>query len=168
MDRLLSLALRASIMYVASLVLVRLTGKRSLGKLSALDFVAVTILGDFFDDVFWAEVPLAQALTAFGTVIALHMLVAYGEWRIPWIARLVSSTPTVVIRQATWNPDGLAGERTPQEEVLSELRREEVGRLDEIEAAQWEPSGQISVQLTPSARPAEKRDIAGWGVDNRA
>ena len=168
MDRLVGLALRASIMYVASLVLVRLTGKRSLGKLSPLDFVAVTILGDFFDDVFWAEVPLAQALTAFGTVIALHMLVAYGEWRVPWFARLVSSTPTVIIRQAGWVPAGLAMERTPQEEVLIELRREDADRLDEIESAQWEPSGQISVQLQPQARPAEKRDVAGWGIDNRA
>ncbi len=165
MERLLSLALRASVMYVVALGFVRLSGKRSLGKISPLDFVAVTILGDLFDDVFWAEVPLGQALTAFATIILLHTAVAYGEWRVPWIMRLVSGTPTAIIRDSAWRPEGLLAEHTPVAEVLSELRREGIEGLADIERAQWEPSGQISMKSTSGARLALKRDLSAREAD---
>jgi uncharacterized membrane protein YcaP (DUF421 family) len=159
MEKLLSLAIRASLMYVFALVLLRLSGKRSLGKISPLDFIVVTIIGDLFDDVFWSEVALAQAFTAFTTLVSLHMLMSYAGWKSPRLEHLLCSTPTLVMKQGFWQPEGLARERTPREEVLSEIRMQGENTLNELQQAQWEPSGHLSIQKRPEAKPAQKGDL---------
>jgi uncharacterized membrane protein YcaP (DUF421 family) len=163
MPALMSLAIRASVMYVFALLLMRLSGKRSLGNLSPLDFVVITLLGDLFDDVFWSEIALAQAFTAFTTLVFLHMAVSYAGWKYPWIERLVSSGPTSVMKDGLWDPDGLRAERTSREEVLSEIRRQGEDPLGEIQEARWEPSGHLSVTKRPEARPAVKGDLKAIG-----
>jgi uncharacterized membrane protein YcaP (DUF421 family) len=52
---------RVSIMYVYALALVRIAGKQSLGQLTPMDFVVTLIIGDLFDDIFWAELERIRA-----------------------------------------------------------------------------------------------------------
>src|ERR671924_489440 len=56
---------RVSIMYLYALALVRISGKQTLGQLTPMDFVVTLIIGDLFDDVFWAEVPLIEGIVGF-------------------------------------------------------------------------------------------------------
>lgn len=159
MRPLLGIAIRASVMYVFALALTRLSGKRSLGKITPLDFIVVTIIGDLFDDVFWSEVPLAQGLTAFATVIVVHLLTSYATWRVPALERIICSMPTLVIQNGQWKVEGLRAERTPKTEVLEEMAREGEDNLEEIKAAYWEPSGQLSILKHEGAEPVEKGDL---------
>jgi uncharacterized membrane protein YcaP (DUF421 family) len=158
MEDLLGTALRVTVMYVYALAVLRLAGKRSVGELTTLDFVVATIVGDLFDDVFWAEVPLAEGLVAFTTVVLVHTLVAYASWRSSTVDRLVGSQPTVVVRHGELVPDGLRRERTPPQDVLSELRQRGEDRLEEVRFARWEPSGRLSVLKRQEAEPLDRRD----------
>jgi uncharacterized membrane protein YcaP (DUF421 family) len=156
----ISLLLRVSIMYVYALTLIRLAGKRSIGNLSPFDFVMATMIGDFFDDVFWAEVPLIQGLVAVATLIALHVLVAHATFRIGRLRRWLEGTKTPIIQQGRFLLAGLHHERTSRDSVLSALRMQRLSQdeLNHIKEANWEPSGQLSVLRSEEARPAQKRD----------
>jgi uncharacterized membrane protein YcaP (DUF421 family) len=158
MDEMLGIALRASVMYLYALVTLRLSGKTAVGDLTPMDFVVATTIGDLFDDVFWAEVPVAQGLVAFGTVILTHLLVGYASWKKPAINRLVASRPTVVVRYGSFVAEGLHHERTRPEEVLAALRLQGEDRVGEVRFASWEPGGELSVLKREEFEPADRRD----------
>ena len=58
---------RISFIYVYALALVRISGKQTLGQLTPMDFIVTLIIGDLFDNVFWAEVPVIEGIVAFTT-----------------------------------------------------------------------------------------------------
>ena len=68
-QELIGIALRVSVMYLYVLAIMRLSGKRSLGAITPFDFVVTVIVGDMFDDVFWAEVPLSKGLVGVTTIV---------------------------------------------------------------------------------------------------
>ena len=160
MPDLVGIALRVSVMYVYALLLLRLSGKTSITALTPLDFIVSLIVGDLFDDVIWAEVPLAQGLVAVTTVALLHTLLSLATWRQAALHDLVCSTPTQVIHAGRLLPRGLAREQTPAAEVMMELRLLGEDKLEAVQQAHWETSGQMSMLKNESARPAQKRDLA--------
>ncbi len=74
MNELLSIALRALVVYAYLLVLVRLLGKREIGAFSAFDFVVALILGELADEVIFGNITLAKGAVASGTAAGLHYL----------------------------------------------------------------------------------------------
>jgi uncharacterized membrane protein YcaP (DUF421 family) len=70
----LRLALRALFVYGFTLALVRTPGARTLRQTDLVTFVLAVILGDMFDDAFWAEVPIAEFVIGAGTLVLAHVL----------------------------------------------------------------------------------------------
>jgi len=71
----LRLLARAAFAYVFILVLLRLSGKRTVKQGDMASFVVALIIGDMFDDLIWAEVPASQFVIGVGTLVFLHLLV---------------------------------------------------------------------------------------------
>lgn len=91
----LRLAVRVVFGYVFALALVRASGKRAVTQGDSLSFVLAVIVGDLFDDLFWAEVPAAQFIVASGTLVLMHVMAgvtlfrsADREWRARTAGRL--------------------------------------------------------------------------------
>jgi uncharacterized membrane protein YcaP (DUF421 family) len=159
MDDLLGIAVRISISYVFILCLLRLAGKRSIGELTSLDFVVTLIIGDLFDDIFWAEVPLSQGFTAISTIILLHTLLSYFECRYVSIHKLVTSPQTLMVKMGNFVQAGIIKERLPEDEIMADLRISQVEELAEVREASLEPSGRLSVFKVDEAKPAQKKDL---------
>ena len=157
------LVIRISVMYLYALALVRLSGKQSVGQLTALDFVVVTIIWDLFDDVFWAEIPILQGMVGFATIVLVHILVTFASSRNTLIHQLVASSPSVVVRNGRLVQDSLERERTRPETVQFEMRLKGEEHLKEVKEARWEPKGQISIINTKISKPVKKKDIHGIG-----
>lgn len=150
---------RVSIMYLYVLALVRISGKQSIGQLTAMDLVVTLIIGDLFDDVFWAEVPLMQGMVGFATVVLSHMLVTYLTSRSQVIDQLVNSPPRVLIEAGKLVPEGLQHEWMRQETLQYELRLNGEEHPKEIKVATLEPEGQVSVIKAASNEPVKKKDL---------
>ena len=82
----LRLIVRVVFAYFFALALFRVSGKRSVMHGDTTSFVLTVVVGDLFDDVFWAEVPVAQFLTAASTLMLCHVIV--GVWSFHAGARL--------------------------------------------------------------------------------
>jgi uncharacterized membrane protein YcaP (DUF421 family) len=59
--------------YVWALILVRLSGKRTIRQADVPSFVVAVVIGDMFDDLFWAEVSFAQFVTGLGALMVAHI-----------------------------------------------------------------------------------------------
>jgi uncharacterized membrane protein YcaP (DUF421 family) len=160
MEDLIGIAVRVSVMYVYALLILRLAGKRSIANLSALDLIVGLVIGDMFDDVIWAEIPLAQGMLGMTTFVLLHSLVTFASYKSQRFDELVNSAPTRVIAGGRLLREGLAKERTPAGEVEMGLRLLQEDKLDEVKTGQWEPSGELSVEKHERAKPVQKRDLA--------
>jgi uncharacterized membrane protein YcaP (DUF421 family) len=74
----LRLVARVVFAYVFALALFRVSGKRSVLHGDTTGFVLAIVVGDLFDDIFWAEVPAAQFIVATGTLMLSHVIVSLG------------------------------------------------------------------------------------------
>jgi uncharacterized membrane protein YcaP (DUF421 family) len=78
---LLRIAVRIVCVYVLMLVLIRLSGKRTVQQGSPFDFTIALILGDMVDDAIWAEVPAAQFIVAAAALSMIHLLFDLARYR---------------------------------------------------------------------------------------
>jgi uncharacterized membrane protein YcaP (DUF421 family) len=154
----LGVALRVTLMYLYALALVRIAGKQTLGQLTGMDFVVTLVIGDLFDDVFWAEVPLAQGLVAFATIVLAHVLLTFATSRSLRLYRITTSSERLLVRNGRLVQEHLARERMRAEDVQSDLRTNGEEHLREVEEAWLEPSGQVSVIKKASNKPLPKKD----------
>ena len=150
--------LRVSIMYVYALALIRISGKQSLGQLTPMDFVVTLIIGDVFDDVFWAEVPVIEAMVAFATIVLAHMLVTFITSRNTSLYWMLASPARPLIEEGRLVQKNLQKERIRGEDVQFELRLKGEEHMREVKEARLEPSGQVSVIKEPASKPVPKRD----------
>lgn len=154
---------RVSIMYLYALILVRIAGKESIGQLTAMDFVVTTIIGDLFDDVFWAEVPVAQGMVGLAVIILLHMLITFAASRNQPFYRLVTSPERLLVKNGRLVQKNLQHEWMRPETIQSDLRLKGEEHLREIKEAWIEPSGEGSLLKLSANKPVPKKDKRLFG-----
>lgn len=76
----LRIIVRVAFAFVFALILVRLSGRRVVHEADASSFVVAVIIGDMFDDLFWAEVPAAEFVAGVGTLMFVHLVVSMNKY----------------------------------------------------------------------------------------
>lgn len=138
--------LRTSVLFLFTLILVRTMGKRSLGQLSAFDFVIIIALGSAVGDpMFYVDVPLLYGMVVVATVVGMERVLARLTARRRRVERFVDSTATVVVRNGVIDHMALHREFISRSELCQSLRSQGVARLADVAMAVLEPSGNISV-----------------------
>lgn len=72
----LRIAIRAAFTFAFVLVMIRASGKRTISQGDLSNFIVAIVLGDLFDDFFWAEVGAAEFVVAVGTIVTAHIAAA--------------------------------------------------------------------------------------------
>src|SRR5688500_19666686 len=116
------IAMRAVFVYLLLLVLIRLSGKRTISEGTPFSFVLALVLGDMIDDALWAEVATAQFVAAAGTLAVVHLLVSWGSSRSQWLDKLVSGEPALVLAGGRPRREGLRGEQMSDKALAFEIR----------------------------------------------
>ncbi|MGY1780607.1 DUF421 domain-containing protein [Geodermatophilus sp. SYSU D01036] len=132
--------------YVTVVLVLRVSGKRTLAKLNAFDLVVTVALGSTLatillsSDVSWTEGALALALLAL-----LQSLVAWVTVRRPAARRLMTARPTLLLRSGCVLPAALRDTRMTVDEVRQAVRAAGSGDLSSIAAVVLESDGSLSV-----------------------
>ena len=79
---LLSIAIRAAVVFVFLQVMVRWQGKHTIKQGAPFDFVLLLIVGDLVDDAILGEAGVDVFVTAASTLFLARMLAAIVEWRL--------------------------------------------------------------------------------------
>jgi len=158
---LLATALRATLLYVIILFVVRLLGKREVGPIGAFDLIVAFMLGEVVDEVIFGDVTLAKGFVAIAVVAAWHFANSWAGYRSALVERLTEGQATVLVENGVVKPEALASERMSEEELWSLLRSRGIGReeIEQVKYAVLEPSGALSVIKQEWAKPLEKGDL---------
>ncbi len=131
--------------YPALVLLLRVSGKRTLTKLNAFDFVVTVALGSTLATVLLSkDVSLAEGLAALGLLIALQFFITWQSVRSPRFQRLIKAEPTLLLHRGEFLDQALRAERITREEVLAAMRASGVASVAAVAAVVLETDGSIS------------------------
>jgi uncharacterized membrane protein YcaP (DUF421 family) len=132
--------------YVGLVVLLRLSGKRTLSKMNAFDFVVTVAFGSALATVLLSKsATVADAVTAFALLVLLQFLVTWSSVRGRWVKRLVTGEPRLLFRRGEFLYEAMKLERVTADEVRAAVRSDGVLRMADIEAVVMETDGSFSV-----------------------
>lgn len=132
--------------YAALMVVLRVSGKRTLSQLNAFDFVVTVSLGSTLatvllsPDTSWTEGVLALALLA-----GLQFLMAWASAHLPWARPVFTSSPALLLEEGQLRTDALRRNRLSESEVRQAVRMQGIGDLSHVGAVILETNGTLSV-----------------------
>lgn len=135
-----------SIAYISMVFLLRISGKRTLSKMNAFDFVVTIALGSLLASVVLNEnIPIANGITAIGLFIGLQFLFTWMSVRIKKLKTIITSKPSLIFYKGEFLHEAMKRERITEEEVYSAARKNGVSSLDEIEMVIFETTGDLAI-----------------------
>lgn len=159
LEVLVSVAVRALIVYAFLFSVVRMLGKRKLGVHSAFDLIIAVLLADLASQAIFGTVTLLHALLAVGIVALVYTAGDYLGYRSTRLQRLLLQEPRTLVRDGEILPHALASERISKMELWSLLRQRGIDDLAEVKLAVLEPSGHLTVIRQEWAREALRGDL---------
>ena len=147
------MALRAVVVYLATVLVVRLGKKRFMGRATAFDVILGIMLGSVVSRAITGNAPFGPALAAAAALLAAHWLLSALAFRWHGLGTALKGRPRLLVRAG--EPDRAAMRRAHMSEhdLREALRVEGVSRLEEVAEARLERSGRLSVV---EARPEPK------------
>lgn len=135
--------------YVALVFILRVSGKRSLSKMNAFDFVITIALGSVFASlVLLDNVPLVNGVVAIALLIGLQWVVSALYVRSKRFEQIVKGTPQLLFWKGTYLDDVLRRVRVTHEEIQAAMRDQ--GQVEAAgSAAVLETDGTITVMEAP-------------------
>ena len=141
--------------YCALVVLLRVSGKRTLSRMNGFDFVITVAIGSTFGRILTArDVPVLEVVTAFGLLIGLQYTVTSLQLRLPRFSRWVQAEPTLLVYRGQILHDAVRRERLAEKELDGAARKHGLGSLQDAEAVVLEADGRLSVIGTDRAGDA--------------
>lgn len=132
--------------YVLLVLMLRVSGKRTLTKLNAFDLVVTVAMGSTLSSALLSkDVALAEAVAGFLVLIGGQYLVARLASRSRRFSRIVKSDPRLLFSQGRFLDAALADERVTREEVISAIRGAGIRRIEEVGAVVLETDGSLHV-----------------------
>ena len=142
----LRVLLVAPLAYVALVVILRGSGKRTLTKLNAFDLVVTVALGSTLATILLSKsVPLIEGIVGLGALVGLQFAITWLSVRSPRFSELVKSEPTLLAHKGQLLEGALRGQRVTRDEIVAAVRGSGLQGLDQVESVVLETDGSLSV-----------------------
>lgn len=143
----------AAIAFLALIIVLRVSGKRTLSKLNVFDFVFVVAIGSVFAaTIIEKDVTLFEGLAAVTTLVVIQIVLASIAARSRRFEKLINGEPTLLFSGGRFIHSALRAEHITEEEVRAAIREQGVTNVDDVDAVVIENDGSLTVSWT-SHRP---------------
>lgn len=155
--------------YAALVVLVRLSGNRTLTKLNAFDLVVTVALGSTLATVLLSKsVALAEGVLALALLIFLQFAITWLSVRSPRFQALIKAEPKLIVHRGRFLDGAMKAQRITREEVMAALRANGTADVAEVAAVILETDGSISIVPDGAASGTGASALAGVHVPEDA
>lgn len=139
-------ALVGILAYAALLLLVRISGKRTLSKMNAFDLIVTVALGSTLATLLLSkDTALAEGVLALALLILLQFVITWLSVRSETISRLVKAEPALLVHRGEFLQSAMKTERVNKGEILQAIRSQGFSSLEKVEAVVLETDGSFSV-----------------------
>lgn len=137
-------ALGALAIYLAVIAATRLSGLRSLSKMSSFDFAMTVAIGSLVATAASGQVAVVTAATGVAVLYAAQAGVAVLR-RHGLLRGLVDNSPLLLMEDGAVLEDNLASARLTLDDLRAKLREANVTDVTQIHAVVFETTGDVSV-----------------------
>lgn len=134
--------------YTVMVIILRLTGKRSLAKWNMFDFIITIALGTTLSTAVMStgeNNELRKGLFGFVLLVLIQYIITWLSVRFDWVSSLLKSKPTLVVYNGEWREEKMKQERLTKSEVLAAMRANGTPNLADVGAVVLETNGTLSV-----------------------
>ena len=144
-------ALVGTLAYLSLVLLLRISGKRTLSKMNSFDFVVTVALGSTLATVLLSSsVSLARGVLAFAVLIFLQFIITWLSVRSQAFRGLIKAEPTLLVHKGEFLTGTMRKERVTKEEVRAAMRSQGIAAIEEVEAVVLETTSDLSIVPQPS------------------
>src|SRR3954447_5834878 len=141
----MDLVLRATVLYVFIVVVMRVIGRRELSSMSPIDLVLLIVLGDAVQQgLTQDDYSVTGAFIVVGTLATLQVLSSYISYRSRRARHVLEGEPMVLVEDGKLIDRNLRRERLTPDDVAEEMRAQQIGSFDEVKWGILERNGGIS------------------------
>jgi uncharacterized membrane protein YcaP (DUF421 family) len=148
--------------YIALVLILRVTGKRTLTKMNTFDFIVTIALGSSF-----ATIVLNQNI-AFVDGVILFFLLIFLQFFITWLSvrfrkfkHFITGTPALLLYKGEIYEDVMRKERIMKEELFVVARSKGVSDLKDVDAIILETNGDLTLIRELAKEEETIRDAEG-------
>ena len=135
----------ATISFLVLFAFIRISGKRTLAKLNAFDFVVSVTLGSTLSSMMLLKVTVSEGLVALIIIIALQYVLAFLAKKSKFMEKAINSTPTLLFYNGKFLTSAMKRELITEEEIYSEIRKYRMERIEDVRAVVMELNGEMTV-----------------------
>ena len=147
----ITLIFRTLLVYIFLIIIMRLMGKRQIGELEVTDLVATLLLSEIASlPITDPNIPVFHAIIPMIVLLSLEVFSSYILLRAPKLKKILSATPTILIKDGILDQSALMAVRLSVEELMSEIRQQGFSNLAYVWYAILEKDGNLTI--LPRAR----------------
>lgn len=132
--------------YVALIVMLRGSGKRTLSKMNAFDLIVTVALGSTLATVLLSDsVPLLEGVLALALLVYLQYAITWLSVRSERFQTLIKAEPTLLVHEGRYLDAALRRQRVTREEIDAALRQHGQADIANVTSVVLETDGSLSV-----------------------
>lgn len=139
--------LRGAAVYLVLLLIVRLSGRRTLSQMTPFDFVLLLIIAETTQQALLGnDFSITNAIVLIATLIGIDIGLSYVKEWWPGAAKLLEGVPTVLVRDGKVDRRALKGARVEESDIMVAARQKEgLESMSQVKHAVLETDSGISV-----------------------
>ena len=138
--------LRACIVYFVLLLMIRASGKRTMGQFTPFDMLLVVLLGNAVQNALLGpDTSIGGGLLLAATLIILNWVVGLVSARSEKVEAMIEGSPVLLARDGTVYRDVLRRELISRADFDRALREAGCIAIDDIQSAVLETNGHITI-----------------------
>lgn len=132
--------------YIGVVILLRISGKRTLSKWNSFDFIVTIALGSTLASlVLSKDVSLSEGIAALAVLIFLQFIITKLAVYSKFFRDVIKDQPTLLLSNGEFIEKNLRKTRVTESEILATIRASGIGAVEEVGAVVLETDGSFTV-----------------------
>lgn len=161
----LTIILRAALLYLFVIVGLRLMGKRQIGEMQPGELVVTLLISEMaaipLQDI---SQPVLLGIAAIATLVFLEVILSVVILKCPRLHRIISGSSRIIIKNGVLNQRELRSLRLTVGDLIELLRDRDVYDISTVAYAIMETNGSLNILLKSAEQPATKGDLGKGGT----
>jgi uncharacterized membrane protein YcaP (DUF421 family) len=154
--------------YVALILLLRISGKRTLSKFNAFDLIVTVAFGSTLSaSLLSRDLALADVVAAFALLVLLQFAITWSAVRSSSVDRLIKAEPRLLYYRGEFLRHVMKRERVTEGELLAGVRANGAAGIQNVHAIVLETDGTLSIVTEPASGDAAIEQLRRRDVEPR-
>lgn len=156
----LTLIIRAILVYLIVLIVFRLMGKRQLGQMQPFELVLTLIIADLATiPMAESSVPILHGLVPLFTLVTVHFFLALATRSSNFLNKVISGKPVIVVNPKGIDYQAIKNLNISVDDLFEAIRGCGFFSLDEVQYAIVETNGTVNVLPKKDSSPVTVGDL---------